>query len=229
MTNKQVEETVRVGKLIRSRDDARNGGDAFKLPAWLKTLHEARLTACLQLDEAQQLATGDRTRSAALKREALERLEQRLRDGYNFIKAIPGYELESEAVRRGIFEAYGWDGGMLGELNGEGRLLALGRKALATAAVIQPVRARYPQALLDLLGHELGVIAALEPKATVGARRVVTAARNQALEALATANSRVRHYLCACSDETDKSSELATIGFQPRRATGQRLIAIEKP
>ncbi len=229
MTNKEVQEAVRIGQLIRTVDDKRGARDPFKLPAWLKTLHHERLEMCLQLEQSQQIATGDRTTSADLRREALLRLEARLRDGFNYLKAIPEYELDSPEIRRGLLESYGWDGGLIGSLQAEGRLLALGRKAVATARVIEPERARYPEALSERISHELAIIASLDPKARAGTRSVVTKARNTALKQLALANSRVRHYLCACTDEIEKSQELASIGFQPRRVSGQRVTPPEKP
>jgi hypothetical protein len=63
--------------------------------------------------------------------------------------------------------------------------------------------------------------------ATGGDRQIATKLRNEALEAARETLAQVRFYYCSASRDTDRTPELATIGFQPRREPGS--VAQPKP
>ncbi len=56
-----------------------------------------------------------------------------------------------------------------------------------------------------------------------------TSKRNTATTLLDKALRRVRYHYCSVSDDCDETPELAKVGFQPVRRSGQRLIASEQP
>ncbi len=194
----------------------------------LRELLETRRMTLEQAEGNLRLVSGSRVNAAAQLRESKKIVGSLLRDGYNHIRAIPTFEINSDE-RLGAFIAYGWDNGKMGNLADESYLLTLARQALRITPEVEPVKARYPQAILTRLETELNTLTDAFAISKIGTRQQATRARNTAMEALEKALARVRHHYCQASDETDQSAELARIGFQPRRVSGQRLVASEKP
>lgn len=214
--------------MILTVDDSRSIGDEFRLAPRLRELVETRRLTLEQAEGNLRLVSGSRVNAAAQLRESKKTVASLLRDGYNHIRAIPSFEI-TEEERIGAFIAYGWDNGKMGNLADESYLLTLARQALHITPEVEPLRARYPQAILTRLQTELDILTNALAVAKIGTRQQATRTRNTAMEELEKVLARVRHFYCQASDETDQSAELARIGFQPRRVTGQRLVASEKP
>ena len=214
-------------KMVLTVDDSRSSGDDFKLSPSLRGLIEDRRTTLEQAESNLRLVSGGRVNAAAQLRESKKSLADLLRDGYNHIRAIPTFEIDTDA-RRGAFIAYGWDNGKMGNLADDSYLLTLARQALRVTPEVEPLQAQYPKALLTRLETELKNYTDASAMAKIGTRQKATQARNAAMEALEKALTRVRYYYCQASDEADRSAELARVGFQPRRASGQRLVPKER-
>ena len=215
-------------KMILTVDDSRSVGDDFKLFPGLRGLLETRRLTLEQAESNLRLVSGSRVNAAAQLKDAKKTVASLLRDGYNHIRAIPSFDITDEQ-RLGAFVAYGWENGKMGNIADESFLLTLARQALVVTPEVEPLKARYPQSILTRLETELNTLTNAAAIAKIGTRQQATRARDTAMEALEKALARVRHFYCQASDETDQSAELARIGFQPRRASGQRLTTAEKP
>jgi hypothetical protein len=219
MPNVLVLEQIELAELAQSVDDGRLAADPFKLPAALRTLLDTRLADLKAKDAATLLTEGGRATASANVRAALDQLTVLLRDGYNFVNALPSFSI-SPADKLGVFTAYGWESGLIGEFT-DARVEALANQAItATPSIPNPAHA-YPAALLTLITAQLAIVNANQPLATGGTAQAATAARDLALELLQTVNDRVRFWYCAASDDEDQTPELAKIGRQPRRASGE--------
>jgi len=164
------------------------------------------------------LTAGDRATASLNVRTAFDQLGVLLRDGYNFVNGLGSFAI-TDADRLGVFTAYGWEQGEIGELT-DPRVEALANQAItATPSITNPAY-RYPAALLTLITAQLAIVNANQPLATGGTAQTATAARDLALDLLQTTNDRVRFWYCSASDDEDQTPELAKIGRQPRRATG---------
>jgi hypothetical protein len=221
-----IEEVVRVAELIRSVDDSRLPADPFKLPAALRSAIETEYVALNALGGSQVLTEGERARNSQRYQAAIDDLKERLKEGFRHIQSRPDYELDA-ASRLGAFNAYGWTGGKMGLLQRDDRVLALGQQAITASASLQPEVARYPEELRNRIQSLLDVINSTRPLATVGRRQSLTQQRNEAAKTLWISLSRARFHYCAASTLLDKTPELARIGFQPRRVSGQRLLPSE--
>ena len=218
MPNVFVLEQIELAELAQSVDDGRLAADPFKLPGALRTLLNTRLADLQAKDAATLLTEGGRATAAANVRTALDQLTTLLRDGYNFINGIGSFSI-SPADRLGVFTAYGWESGLIGEFT-DARVEALANQAItATPSIPNPAHA-YPAALLTLITAQLAIVNANQPIATGGTAQAATAARDLALDLLQTTNDRVRFWYCSASDDEDQTPELAKIGRQPRRASG---------
>lgn len=103
-------------------------------------------------------------------------------------------------------------------LDDDDRVLTNARLALGIGEEQVPNPAhRYPAARLQRIQTQLGIAELDQDKATGGDRQSATRLRNTALEMAATTASRVRFYYCCASRDADQTTELARIGFQPRR------------
>ena len=103
-------------------------------------------------------------------------------------------------------------------LIGDDQVLANARLALGLGAADVPNAAhRYPAVRLQRIETQLGIAEFDQDTATGGNRQGATRLRNTALETEATTASRVRFYYCCASRDADQTTELARIGFQPRR------------
>ena len=223
MARRDSDAAIQTARLIQTVDDGRDLKDNFKLTARLRSELDNRLAALLQAESNQQGATGNRLRDSERVKEALPVLVKLLRDGFNHVKALPSYSVTS-AERGAAFEAYGWSGGKIGGLQGFDRVLGLARKATAASSAVEPLAARYPAELLTRIQAHLAILDESGAGAKVGTRQQATKARNDALQALTKINARVRLYYGSCSDELDRTAELAKIGLNPRNQSGQRRI-----
>ena len=177
-----------------------------------------RLADLKAKDAATLLTEGDRATASARVRAALDQLGVLLRDGFNFVRGIGSFAI-TNPDRLGVFTAYGWEQGEIGELT-DARNEALANQAItATPSITNPAY-RYPAALLTLITDQLAIVNANQPIATGGTAQAATAARDLALDLLQTTNDRVRFWYCSASDDEDQTMELAKIGRQPRRASG---------
>lgn len=219
MPNVVVLEQIELAELAQFVDDGRDAADLFKLPAWLRTLLNVRLADLKAKDAATLLTEGDRATASGRMRAALDQLTLLLRDGYNFIQGIPSFAISSPD-RLGVFTAYGWESGLVGEFT-DARVESLANQAIVATPAIPNAAHRYPTALLDFITAQLALVNANQPLATGGTAQAATAARDAALVLLQLATERVRSYYCCASDDKDQTPELAKIGRQPRRDPGQ--------
>lgn len=218
MPNKETSLQIERGELIQTVDDSRDPADPFKLTAAMRSLVDTRLADLSAKDLVTSTSEAGRATASANIRTAFEQLNNLLHDGYNFIKAIPSFEI-SDADRLGLFTLYGWTSGKIGELN-DSRLESLSNLAIAVTPTITNPDHQYPPALIGLITAELATVNANQPLATGGTRQAAVQARDAALELMEKANDRVRFFYCSASDDEDQTPELASIGRQPRRDPG---------
>lgn len=219
MPNKKSLLQIERAELIQADDDARDPSDPFKLVANVRLLVDTRVSDLKAKDSATLFTEGDRATASANVRAALDQLKDLLRDGYNFIKAIGSYAI-TDAERIGLFTAYGWTHGQIGDLK-DARVESLANQAIVATPTITNPDHQYPPALLTLITEELATVNANQPLATGGSRQAAYAARDEALHLLKKIVDRVRFFYCSASDDEDQTPELARIGRQPRRDPGQ--------
>ena len=218
MPTQETPDQIEIAELTQSVANARAANDPFKLSAGLRTLLDNRLIDLKAKDAVTLLKEGDRATASANVRTALDTLETRLKDGYNFLQGLPSYEI-SDADRLGVYTSYGWTSGLIGQFT-DGRIEALANQALtATPSIANPAH-RYSAALLALITAQLAIVNANQPLATGGTAQSATEARDIALELLRLANARVRFDYCAASDDLDQTLELTKIGRNPRGNPG---------
>jgi len=115
MANKAVLVQIEIAELILAVDDTRALTDRFKLLPDDRTELEDRLADLRDKDLATLKTEGGRAAGSGNVRVGLDTLKLRLRDGFNFINALPSYEI-SPADRLGLFTTYGWEQGEIGDL-----------------------------------------------------------------------------------------------------------------
>jgi hypothetical protein len=219
MPNQTSLEQIELAELTQSVDDARLAADPFKLIAATRTLLDARLADLKTKDAATLTTEAGRATASANVRAALDQLRTLLKDGFNFIQGLGSFAI-SDADRLGVFTAYGWESGLVGDFT-DARIESLANQALtATPGIADPAH-RYPAALLALITTQLGIVNTNQPLATGGAAQAATDARDAALALLQLINARVRFFYCNASDDLDQTAELVKIGRQPRRASGE--------
>lgn len=123
------------------------------------------------------------------------------------------------AERAGVFEAYGWVDGKLGDLESLSTVVSRAWSAIRITPDIMEA-GRYSPLLITRITNWLAIYDANVAVAGGGSRQTILKARDTAGGALAKANSRVRHYYCSLSDEVDQTLLLKQIGMQPRRDKG---------
>lgn len=89
------------------------------------------------------------------------------------------------------------------------------------ASQIPQAEWRYPQARLDRIVLQLGIVTGSAATATGGDREKAIKVRNAAMERAKTTLGRVRFHYCSASRDADKTPELAKLDFQPRRMPGK--------
>jgi len=177
-----------------------------------------RLQALEDADNDTALTESNRADGSAAGRGALDTLQVLARDGYNFIRSVPSFTI-SEGERLEVFTAYGWSGGLIGEIN-DARALGLCRLALADDLDIEKPEWEYSAALKAAMTAQLAIFEANVDDRTGGERMLATKTRNTALEAFNTMLSRVWHFLCSATDDTDQWPELRRYGFNVRKDRG---------
>ncbi|MBC8115653.1 MAG: hypothetical protein H7062_14815, partial [Candidatus Saccharimonas sp.] len=218
MPNQQSLEQVELAELTQTVDDGRVAADPFKLPTGLRTLLDARLADLQAKDSATLTSAGGRATASASLRAALDQLQKLLRDGYNFIQGLGSFAI-TDADRIGLFTAYGWESGLVGDFS-DARIESLANQAITVTPTIADATHRYPAALLTLITAQLAIVNTNQPLATGGSAQGATDARDAALVLLQLINARVRFFYCSASNDTDQSPELVKIGRQPRRDPG---------
>ena len=221
MPNKESATAVDQLALIIRIDDKRAGDDPFKLPVFLRADATADFETLTDLDQATAPAEGDRSAASARRQRALAELERQLRGGFRFLDNIDEEEI-SDAERTKALEAYGWKGAKIGTvLDSQDKLLTNARLAIAIGSEEVPNAAhRYPEARLRRIQTQLQIAESSQDVATGGERQETTKLRDDALAVAATTISRVRFYYCCASRDSDETTELKRIGYQPRRAPG---------
>ena len=143
------------GELILQVDATRSPYDLFNLPAWLLSLETTRLAEARAANAAVALASGDRTGASRRVQEAVDRLANLLRNGYNALRAVPDEDAPPAEVEDALV-TYGWEGGNLGDLVTATRVVALAQLAGQVTPSL-PVLVRYPASVLTRLTTWLGV------------------------------------------------------------------------
>ena len=219
MATQNIIAAIETAELITQVDNTRGAGDLFKLPNYLRVLVETRLGAAKSANAAASMSAGDKVGASVQVKEAMEKLREALRDGFNYIKGIPKDDLGA-AQRAAAFTHYGWTGGKLGSLESAQRVNHLADLAQAGASSVLAI-ARYPASVNNKINNWSAVLEANEAIAGGGSQQAALEARNIARDLLQKANLRARFHYCESSDDADKTVELARIGFQPRRDPGE--------
>ena len=221
MSDQATLDAIETAELILQVDAAPLPTDPFKLAASLQTLVTTRLADTKGKNAAVSMIEGGTVGASAQRQQALDRLADLLRNGYNGINAVPSDDLP-DAERAQVFTSYGWAGGLIGDLSSPSRIEELANlAATATADATVPTAGKYAASLVTRLANWLSIFDAASLLANGGSRQTLIAARNDSRDLLATANSRVRLAYCAASDEGESTPELAKIGMQPKRAPGE--------
>ena len=218
MPNQQSLEQIELAELTQTVDDGRVAADPFKLSAALRTLLDTRLADLKAKDVAMLTSEGDRATASANLRAALDQLQKLLRDGYNFVQGLGSFAI-TDAARIGLFTAYGWESGLVGDFS-DARIESLANQAITVTPTIADATHRYPAALLTLITAQLAIVNTNQPLATGGSAQGATDARDAALALLQLINARMRFFYCNASDDLDQTPELVKIGRQPRRDAG---------
>lgn len=226
MSHESANQIAQTAELILATDDLRSNTDTFKLPSEFRSLVEDRLRQYRTVSQNLQAASGQRSGHAQQVKSSLPRLRQHLRDGFAFLRALPEFRV-SKALKLSAMRSYGFDGAKVGGLERKEHVLELARLALSMSPSIQPAEARYPIDLLAEIEKELLILDQADPGSRIGNRSTATQARDRALAELKKCNSRVRHHYIASSDDLDETPELAKIGMNPTRRSGQRKVAGE--
>jgi hypothetical protein len=220
MSDQATIDAIENGELILMVDSARPAGDLFKLPASLLAVTSTRVSDAKAKNAAVAMTDAATVGASAQRQQALDKLADLLRNGYNAIGAIASDDI-TDAQRAQVYAAYGWEGGLIGDLSGASRIEELGNLAVtvATDATV-PAIGKYSATLVTRITNWLAIYDATSLLATGGDRQTLIQARNDARDLLASANSRVRHFYCSASDDGESTPELAKIGMQPKRASG---------
>ena len=223
MPQENSESMLRRARLVLAVDEKRDKNDPFKLAPWLKQDVSERLAALEIAKPSTNSEEGKRRGAATTLKDAFVELRGLLREGFRIVQAVPRYQA-TDGEKIGTLTAYGWAGGKLGMLVDNSRVTNLARLAIQETPKIKPEALRYPTELLSRIVAQVALIEAQESDATSGGRQTAIQKRNEARTALEKALRRVRFYYCAATDDADTTPELAKIGFQPVRRTGQRRL-----
>ena len=218
----------RQAQKIQTVDSARPAADPFKLPAALRVLLDSRLADLDSLGTLPDEAEGARKGASAKVKAAFTELRTLLREGFEGVSATPRAKASS-GEKAAALASYGWTGGKVGRLVDNERVLHLAELAVVETPKISNNALRYDPGTVSGIAAQLAIIKVEQATASTGARQAAVAARDAATVQLVKALRRVRHQYCANSDDGDETPELAKIGFQPARRSGQRLVAAETP
>ncbi len=218
MADQELIDNIAQGDLIIGVDATRNDYDLRTLPTVLRSLLTTRLAAARAANAAVAMAAGGEAGASAAVADAVARLAAHLRNGYNWLKAIPTEDVPASEVLEAM-ESYGWEGGKIGELTATSRIIALSELALAVTPDL-PAATRYPANVVTRITTWLGVYSGNKIIANGGNLQTILDDKDAKRELLARAISRVRYHYCAGGDEGEYSVELSRIGYQPKRLPG---------
>ncbi len=228
MANDETQLARRQAQKIQTVDSGRPVADPFKLPASLRALLDSRLSALDALGTLPEEVEGKRVGASAKVKAAFAELRELLKEGFDGVSATPRAKA-STGEKAAALATYGWVGGKLGRGFDNARLIHLAELAVAETPKISNVHLRYDPDIVSGIAAQLAMVKAEQATASTGARQDATSKRNTATTLLDKALRRVRYHYCSVSDDCDETSELAKVGFQPTRRSGQRLIASEQP
>lgn len=209
---------IATGELIIQVNAERSFYDPFRLNPSLDDLITTREGAAKVANSAALMGAGDQTGAQDRVVQAREKLAELLRNGFAYLKGLPALDVPVADVNDAL-ESYGWERGLLGDLASPLRIEALAAQAASATPGLDPA-VRYPAALLSRIANWLGILRANKSIAGGGTVSDVVNDKDAAREALLAAIGRVRFYYCSASDERDQTPELAKIGLQPRRDSG---------
>jgi hypothetical protein len=219
MADTKLQELILQGDLIVRVHDAAPPYSPFKLPAALDGFFRTGLGAARAANSALQLAAGDQAGARGRVQQARDRLAGLVRNAFNHVNSVPD-EDASEQDRLDALVSLGFEQGELGPVAADpAHVLGIVTAILENNGEV-PVLLRMPANITTRLTNWQAVLAANEGIANGGSRGVLTDAKDTARDTLAARISRVRHWLCSCSDEGEQNPELARWGFQPKRAPG---------
>jgi hypothetical protein len=220
MADQETIDAIENGELILMVNGARLAGDLFILTGPIQTVVTTRLSDTRAKNAAVTMIGAATIGASAQQQQALDKLADLLRNGHSGIGAIASDDI-TDAQRAQVYEAYGWEGGLIGDLKTASRIETLGNLAatVATDATV-PAVGKYAATLVTRITNWLAIYNAASVLATGGDRQTLIQQRNDARDLLLAAISRVRHFYCAASDDIESTPELAKIGMQPKRAPG---------
>jgi hypothetical protein len=218
MADTKLQELILQGDLIARVNLAAPPYNPYKLPTVLDGLFTTSLAAARAANSALQLAAGDQTGARGRVQQARERLGGLARNAFNHLNSVPD-EDASEQDRMSALVSLGFEQGELGVLSDPVHLMEIVTGILANNAQL-PALLRVPGNIITRMTNWQSVLAANEGIAKGGGRGVLTDQKDTARDTLAARISRVRHWLCSCSDEAEQDPELARYDFQPRRDPG---------
>ncbi len=219
MANMAVLEEIEKAELILAVDATRPSPSRFKLLATDRAELIVRLASPKSSNTATLSSGGTQITVRRTMRAVFDPLTARLHDGFNFIKAIPGFEI-TEPERQGLFTTYGWESGVIGELP-DARVEFLANQAITVTQTISNPAWRYADNLLTHITTQLGIVNVNQPLVQGGTVQGVFDQRDLDSAKLKTMNDRVRFFYCSASDEKDQMLELGRIGFTPRHDAGE--------
>jgi hypothetical protein len=219
MPDRRTLDAIETAELILQVDTGRAAGDPFILTATLNTLVTTRLADTKGKNAAATLMGASTVGASEQRKQALDRLGELLRNGFNGIGAVASDDI-TDAERLQAYTAYGWAGGKIGDLD-IARTEALANLAIsATADPSVPTAGKYPASLVTRITNWLATYDAASLLATGGDRQALIQARDDSRAKLEDAISRVRLFYCSASDDGESTPELAKINMQPKRAPG---------
>lgn len=198
------------GDLIVQVDAVRSDYDPCKLGPSLLPVVTSRLGEARAAHAAAELTGGSAAQRLVLAR---QRLSELVRDGYEYLQAVPEEVAPASDVLQAL-ETYGWERGKLGDIAGPSRIEILSRTAVQVTPHLPPYL-QYPAHILTRMITWLGVQDAHKILASGGSYATIRHERNEKRELLLSAVSRVRHHYCTASDEREMNPELARIGLPP--------------
>jgi hypothetical protein len=228
MANEDTQAARQQAQKIQTVDTARPATDPFKLPTALRQLLDSRLTALDALGIVPDEVEGVRQGASGKVKAAYKELRVLLKEGFEGVKSTPRAHA-SGGEKAAALATYGWAGGKLGRDWDNLLVVHLAELAVAETPKIAKVALRYPAEVVAEIAAQLATIRVEQSNATTGARQDAIAKRDAATALLEKSLRRVRFHYCCCSDDCDETPELAKIGFQPARRSGQRLLAAEQP
>lgn len=219
MSDRRTLDAIETAELIIQVDTGRDPADLFKLTPALLALGTPRLATAKARNAAATFITGATLGASGQRNEALARLQELERNGFNFIGSVASDDL-SDAERLHVYTAYGWAGGKIGDFD-VARVESLANLAIsATADPDVPTAGKYPASLVTRITNWLAIYDASSLLATGGDRQTLIQQRNEARDQLEDFNSRVRLFYCSASDDGERTTELAKINMQPKRLPG---------